>query len=36
MRATTKLPFGLFFAPAIWLAFMLGATLLAAPAGSFP
>jgi leader peptidase (prepilin peptidase) / N-methyltransferase len=35
-RATTKLPFGLFFAPAIWLAWLLGATLLAEPAGLFP
>lgn len=35
-RATTKLPFGLFFAPAIWLAWLLGATLLAGPAGLFP
>jgi leader peptidase (prepilin peptidase)/N-methyltransferase len=36
LRATTKLPFGLFFAPAIWLAWLAGATLLAVPAGSFP
>jgi leader peptidase (prepilin peptidase)/N-methyltransferase len=36
LRATTKLPFGLFFAPAIWLAWLLGATLLAAPAWLFP
>jgi len=35
-RATTKMPFGLFFAPAIWLAWLLGATLLAGPAGLFP
>jgi leader peptidase (prepilin peptidase)/N-methyltransferase len=30
LRATTRLPFGLFFAPAIWLAWLLGATLAAA------
>jgi len=30
LRATTKLPFGLFFAPAIWLAWLLGAVLPAA------
>lgn len=35
-RATTKLPFGLFFAPAIWIAWLLDATLLALPAASFP
>lgn len=35
-RATTKLPFGLFFAPAIWIAWLVGATLLAVPAASFP
>lgn len=29
LRATTKLPFGLFFAPAIWLGWLLGRTLLA-------
>lgn len=35
--ATTKLPFGLFFAPAIWLGWLLGATLMAVPgASSFP
>lgn len=33
--ALTKLPFGLFLAPAIWLAWLVGATLLAAPAMSF-
>ena len=30
--AMTKLPFGLFLAPAIWLAWLMGATLLATPA----
>lgn len=29
VASTTKMPFGLFFAPAIWLAWLLGATLLA-------
>jgi leader peptidase (prepilin peptidase)/N-methyltransferase len=28
LRATTKLPFGLFFAPAIWLGWLIEATLL--------
>jgi leader peptidase (prepilin peptidase) / N-methyltransferase len=28
VRATTRLPFGLFFAPAIWLAWLLEATVL--------
>jgi leader peptidase (prepilin peptidase)/N-methyltransferase len=28
LRATTRLPFGLFFAPAIWLGWLLEATLL--------
>jgi leader peptidase (prepilin peptidase)/N-methyltransferase len=30
LRATRRLPFGLFLAPAIWLGWLLGATLLAA------
>jgi leader peptidase (prepilin peptidase)/N-methyltransferase len=30
LRATGRLPFGLFLAPAIWLGWLLGATLLAA------
>jgi leader peptidase (prepilin peptidase)/N-methyltransferase len=29
LRATGRLPFGLFFAPAIWVGWLLGATLLA-------
>jgi leader peptidase (prepilin peptidase)/N-methyltransferase len=29
IRATARLPFGLFFAPAIWLCWLLEATLLA-------
>src|SRR5262249_9639211 len=29
LRATGRLPFGLFFAPAIWLGWLLGATLFA-------
>lgn len=29
MRATSRIPFGLFFAPAIWLAWLIEATLLA-------
>jgi leader peptidase (prepilin peptidase) / N-methyltransferase len=29
VASTTKMPFGLFFAPAIWIAWLLGATLLA-------
>ena len=28
LRATTRLPFGLFFAPAIWLGWLIGATVL--------
>src|SRR5262249_40458595 len=28
LRATTKLPFGLFFAPAIWVGWLIEATLL--------
>jgi leader peptidase (prepilin peptidase)/N-methyltransferase len=31
MRATTRLPFGLFFAPAIWLSWILQATVLQPP-----
>jgi leader peptidase (prepilin peptidase) / N-methyltransferase len=34
IRATTKLPFGLFLAPSIWIAWLLGATLLASPAST--
>ena len=29
VEATTRLPFGLFFAPAIWLAWFLGAAIFA-------
>jgi hypothetical protein len=29
LRATGRLPFGLFLAPAIWLGWLLDATLLA-------
>lgn len=29
VASTTKMPFGLFFAPAIWIAWLLGAALLA-------
>ena len=29
LRATVRLPFGLFLAPSIWLGWLLGATLLA-------
>jgi leader peptidase (prepilin peptidase)/N-methyltransferase len=28
LRATGRLPFGLFFAPAIWIGWLLNATLL--------
>ena len=35
ISATSRLPFGLFFAPAIWLGWLLGATLLG-PAVVFP
>jgi leader peptidase (prepilin peptidase)/N-methyltransferase len=28
VHATTRLPFGLFFAPAIWLGWLLQATVL--------
>lgn len=35
VASTTKMPFGLFFAPAIWIAWLLGATLLAGSGLSF-
>jgi leader peptidase (prepilin peptidase)/N-methyltransferase len=34
VRATTRLPFGLFLAPAIWIAWILDSTLLLYPSAA--